>query len=225
MITHISQFVIDLLVTVHCRILRQQELGLASLLAHRLHLVRWCLNEALLAIQPPNLQFRVDRRISTKVDPVRPTGVLANGIRMSLIRRHPQNPVLDVEILRIRVRVPVAGGVVPAAVSVDGESVFHAVVGQSVGFVEVVIVVVVTPDVALQELPGFGAVVAKRVARARRVRSPHTSASILPGAFVVGGAFGLTVTECRLDVVAVRRCFRALADITWYSVTCEDTPT
>lgn len=117
----------------------------------------------------------------------------------------------------------VAGAVVAAAVLVLREGVLHAVVVHEVGRVVVVVVVLVPPVVALQDLPGLDAVAAPAVLPVPVARRQHLSLrlGLVPGYGDVGVGLeavghavvgGFAVAVRRAQVVAVRAHDGAFAD-------------
>ena len=110
--------------------------------------------------------------------------------------------------LAIGGRVEVSRGVVPAAVLVLREGVFHAVVVHEVGGVVVVVVVFVAPEVALEDLAGLDAVAAGCVLAVAVAGGEDLSSFEVGHAFV--GRFA--VAECGARVVAVGAGEGAFAD-------------
>lgn len=110
--------------------------------------------------------------------------------------------------LAVRCRVEVSRGVIAAAVLVLREGVFHAVVVHEVGGVVVVVVVFVTPEVALEDLAGLDAVAAGRVLAVAVAGRDDLSGFEVGHAFV--GCFA--VAECSAGVVAVGAGEGAFAD-------------
>ena len=104
----------------------------------------------------------------------------------------------------IRRRFELAGSVVAAAVLVLGEGVFHAVVVYPVRGVVVVVVVLVAPEVSLDDFSGSDAVAAAAVL------AVVVSLSMIPGflssceSVLASFVCRFAVAECGAQVVAVR---------------------
>ena len=203
------------------RIHRQYQLLITVTRTLIIHILPRHLNQPLLLIQPPPLmlqQFPAPVR-----DPIEICLLLVNGPGMPLVARYGR--VLKRPIilrggmpLAVRSRHEVSRGVVPAAVLVLREGVFHAVVVHEVCGVVVVVVVFVAPEVALEDLAGLDAVAAGCVL-AVAVAGRDDLARFEGGHAFVGG---FAVAECGAGVVAVGAGERAFADEAGDVFGCED---
>ena len=194
-----------------CRIHRQYQLLITITRALIIHILPRHLNQPLFRIQPPMLvlqQFPAPIR-----DPIEIRLFLVNGpgmLLMSRDRRVHKRPIILRRgmPLAVRCRVEVSRGVIAAAVLVLREGVFHAVVVHEVGGVVVVVVVFVTPEVALEDLAGLDAVAAGRMLAVAVAGRDDLSGFEVGHAFV--GCFA--VAECGTGVVAVGAGEGAFAD-------------
>ena len=146
-------------------------------------------------------------------DPIEIRLLLVNGPGMLLVtrdRRVHKRPVILRRGMPLAIggRLEVSRGVVPAAVLVLREGVFHAVVVHEVGGVVVVVVVFVAPEVALEDLAGLDAVAAGCVLAVAVAGGEDLSSFEVGHAFV--GCFA--VAERGARVVAVGAGEGAFAD-------------
>ena len=122
-------------------------------------------------------------------------------------------------------RVELAGRVVAAAVLVLGEGVFQAVVVHPVRAVVVVVVVLVAPEVSLDDLSGSDAVAAAAVLAVSvslsRIYLFLSSCESVLARFVCRFA----VAECGAHVVAVRAGPWTFADEAFNVIGCQDSIT
>ena len=120
-----------------------------------------------------------------------------------------------------------AGGVVAAAVLVLGEGVFHAVVVHPVGGVVVVVVVLVAPEVSLDDLSRLDAVAPAAVFALAVAVSLVVSFLLSSGESVVHARFvgRFAVAECGAQVVAVGARPGTLPDKAFDVVGCQGSET
>ena len=205
---------------------RQQHLRLTVMVAFIIHPLLRHLNQPLIPPQPPLLIHPQDP--PPLKDPVDIELPLLHRPAVQLVTRYGRvyefKVILQPHHVPVAVgrRVELAGSVVAAAVPVLGKGVFHAVMIHPVRGVVVVVVVLVAPEVSLDDFSGLDAVAAAAVL-AVSVALSLIYLFLSAGESVLAGFVRrFAVAECGAHVVAVRAGPWTFADKAFDVVLCED---